>query len=185
MTLLTQIRPAITTVAAATLLLGIACPLAFVGAAGALAPSQAGGSLIENGGHVIGSALIGQNFTRPGYFHTRPSATAPAPDNADSSSASNLGPTSKALIDRVRGDVAGRHDVPADAVTTSGSGLDPDISPANANDQIARVAAARHLPAERVAALVAQATQAPALGVLGDARVNVLRLNLALDAMTR
>ncbi|MBB3174001.1 K+-transporting ATPase ATPase C chain [Endobacter medicaginis] len=183
MTVLAQIRPALTLVGVSTLALGFVLPLGFVGAAGLIAPSQAQGSLIERDGHVIGSALIGQTFARPDYFHPRPSATSPAPYNADNSSASNLGPTSKALIDRVRTDIAGRHEVPADALTTSGSGLDPDISPANARDQVARVAAARHLPAEQVATLVARSVRGPFLGIFGEPRVNVLRLNLALDAM--
>ena len=196
MTLNTEIRPAITVIAATTLLLGVIFPLGFTGLAKVAAPFQANGSLVERDGHVVGSALIGQNFTQPRYFHSRPSATTgpdpkdpsktvPAPDNAANSSASNLGPTSQALIDRIRTDLAGRKDVAPDAVTTSGSGLDPDISPANAAAQVARVAAARNLPPGRVADLVARNTRSPILGIFGEAHVNVLGLNMALDALQK
>lgn len=190
-----QLRPAVMLVILFTLLTGLAFPFAFVGLAGAVFPSQAGGSLIERDGKVVGSSLIGQTFSSDKYFQGRPSATTdtdpadstktvPAPYNAGSSGASNLGPTSKALIDRVTADVAkaGPAPVPGDAVTTSASGLDPDISPENADRQIARVAAARKLPEAQVRALVAANTSGRLLGVIGEPRVNVLQLNLALDA---
>ncbi|UFN48486.1 potassium-transporting ATPase subunit KdpC [Roseomonas sp. OT10] len=189
------LRPAATVVVGFTLLLGLAVPAAFTGIAGVALPSQAGGSLIERDGRVIGSALIGQTFTEARYFHPRPSATSAAdpqdgsktvdaPYNAAASAASQRGPTSQMLIDTVQERMAesGPAPVPADAVTASGSGLDPDISPENAARQVARVAAARAIPVERVRALVAANTVAPALGFLGAPRVNVLSLNLALDA---
>ena len=189
------LRPAVTMVVALTLLLGLAIPAAFTGLAGAVMPRQAGGSLIERDGRVVGSALIGQNFAEARYFHPRPSATSAAdpedstktvdaPYNASASAASQRGATAQVLIDAVRERVAeaGPAPVPADAVTASGSGLDPDISPENAARQVARVAAARNLPEARVRALVATATQGPELGFLGAPRVNVLALNLALDA---
>lgn len=177
-----HLRPAFTLIAVFTLLTGLAFPFAFTGFATGLVPGLAGGSLITQGGHVIGSSLIGQAFTKPGYFHGRPSATTPA-YNASASSGSNLGPTSKALVARVKADVAamGATPVPADAVTTSASGLDPDISPANAERQVARVAAARHLPEDQVRALVASHVQGRFLGIFGEPHVNVLALNLALD----
>jgi len=187
-------RPALTIVAGFTALLGIATPAVFTQVVGAVMPSQAGGSLIERDGRIVGSALIGQNFTEARYFHPRPSATSAAhpqdatktvdaPYNAAAGAASQRGPTSEALIDAVRKRVAaeGPAPVPADAVTASGSGLDPDISPENAARQVARVAQARNLPQERIRALVAANTTAPLLGLLGVPRVNVLRLNLALD----
>lgn len=190
------LRPAIATVGAFTLLLGLAAPLAMTGIAGVVFPHQAGGSLIERGGRVIGSALIGQNFTAPRYFHPRPSATTetdpqnpgstrPAPYNAAASAASQAGPGSAALLETLRARIAkaGPTPVPADAVTASASGLDPDISPENAMRQIPRIAAARGLPEERIAALVRAAAQPPELGMLGEAHVNVLRLNLALDRL--
>lgn len=189
------IRPAATLVCGFSLLLGIAVPAGFTQLAGALAPRQAGGSLIEQDGRVIGSVLIGQSFAADRYFHGRPSATtAPdpgdsgksldAPYNAAASAASQRGPSSQLLVEAVRERVAlaGPAPVPADAVTASGSGLDPDISPENAAGQIARVALARGLPEQRVRAILAENTTAPLLGFLGAARVNVLRLNLALDA---
>jgi K+-transporting ATPase ATPase C chain len=189
------IRPAATLVCGFSLLLGIAVPAGFTQLAGALAPRQAGGSLIERDGRVIGSVLIGQSFATDRYFHGRPSATtAPdpgdsgksldAPYNAAASAASQRGPSSQLLVEAVRERVAlaGPAPVPADAVTASGSGLDPDISPENAAGQIARVALARGLPEQRVRAILAENTTAPLLGFLGAARVNVLRLNLALDA---
>ena len=188
------LRPALVLVALFTLLTGVAFPLAFVGLGQAVFPDQANGSLIRRDGQVIGSALVGQDFTSAWYFHPRPSATSepdptdssktvPTPYAADNSAASNLGPTSKALIDRVRGAVPslGMKPVPADAVTTSASGLDPDISPANAADQVARVAAARHVPVAAVDALLARHTRGRLFGFIGEARVNVLQLNLALD----
>ena len=182
-------------IVAFTLLLGLAIPAAFTGVARAVFPYQSGGSLIERDGRVVGSALIGQNFTEARYFHPRPSATSgadpadstktvDAPYNAAASAASQRGPTSEALLDAVKERVAeaGATPVPADAVTASGSGLDPDISPENAARQVARVAQARGLPEERVRALVAANTKGPQLGLLGVARVNVLGVNLALDA---
>lgn len=178
-----------------TALLGIAYPLAMVGVAGAAFPGQAGGSLIEKDGKVVGSNLIGQSFTGEGYFHGRPSATTDtdpadatktvaAPYNAASSSASNLGPTSRALIDRVKEDAdrLGKG-VPVDLVTTSGSGLDPHISPQAAAWQVARVARARGLPEAEVQRLVAEHTEGRMYGLLGEPRINVLQLNLALDAL--
>ncbi len=188
------LRPALAIVGLFTLLLGLAVPVAFTGAAGLVFPVQAGGSLIGRDGRVIGSALLGQDFTAARYFHPRPSATTeadpeqegatrPAPYNAASSAASQLGPTSAALKDAVAQRVAalGGGPVPADAVTASGSGLDPHISPENAARQIRRVAEARGLPEARVAALVRQHTQDREFGILGEPRVNVLALNLALD----
>ena len=191
-----HLRPAIVLVLLFTLLLGGAMPLLFTSVAGIVVPFQAGGSLIERDGKVIGSALLGQNFTSEKYFQPRPSATTnpdpndatktvAAPYDASSSGASNLAPTSKALIDRVTKDVKklGPAPVPADAVTTSASGLDPDISPANALRQVAGVAKARGLPEAKVRALVLANTQETFLGLIGEARVNVLKLNLALDAL--
>lgn len=196
MLLLRQMRPALTLVVLLTIFLGGVMPLAMTGIASAWFPHQAGGSLVMKDGKVIGSALVGQNFASAGYFHPRPSATTdtdpndstktvPAPYNADNSAGSNLGPTSKALIDRVRADVAsaGPAPVPGDAVTTSASGLDPDISPANAVRQVARVAAARRLPEATLQALVDGQTRGRFLGLVGEPRVNVLALNLALDAL--
>ena len=196
--MLSQIRPAIVMIVLLTLITGIAYPLAMTGIGQAIFPSQANGSLIEKDGKVIGSSLIGQNFASDKYFHGRPSATTDAdpndstktissPYNADNSSGSNLGPTSKALIDRMKGDVdtlkkESDKPIPVDLVTTSASGLDPDITPAAAEFQIDRVAKARGLSAEAVRQLVAQATEGRPFGVLGEVRVNVLKLNLALDA---
>jgi K+-transporting ATPase ATPase C chain len=161
-------------------------------------PFQAGGSLVGHNGQIVGSALIGQSFTGPQYFHPRPSALMgadpkdpsrqiPTPYDASGSGASNLGPTSKALIARVKADLAkqGPAPVPADAVTTSGSGLDPDISPENAARQVARVAAARGLQPAEVQRLADANTAGQLLGFLGQPRVNVLRLNLALDALKK
>lgn len=192
-----EFRPALILVVLLTVLTGLAAPLAMTGLLGLAFPFQAGGSLLEDHGKIIGSALIGQNFTAPGYFHPRPSATTepdpkdasktiPVPYAADNSNASNLAPTAKALIDRVKGDLAaaGPAPVPADAVTSSASGLDPDISPENARRQIARVARARHLPEGRIADLVAAHTDKPFLGFIGEARVNVLALNRALDQLS-
>jgi K+-transporting ATPase ATPase C chain len=192
----TILRPALGVVVAFTLLLGLAVPLAFTGVAGLVLPVQAGGSLVERDGRVVGSALIGQDFGAARYFHPRPSATteadptAPgstraAPYNAASSAASQLGPTSAALLDAVRERVGtlGGGPVPADAVTASASGVDPHVSPENAARQVARVAAARGLPEARVADLVARHTEGRTFGLLGAPRVNVLILNLALDGM--
>jgi K+-transporting ATPase ATPase C chain len=190
------LRPAFVVVGLFTVLLGIAAPGAMTAVSLVAFPSQANGSLITRDGKVIGSALLGQNFTAARYFHPRPSATSePDPDNAGktrdkpyngaASAASNLAPTSAALLERITTAVAeqGGEKVPADAVTTSGSGLDPHISPENAARQVARVAEARGLPAARVQALVAVHTEGRLLGLLGEPRVNVLLLNLALDAM--
>ena len=193
-----EIRPAIVLVIALTVITGLAYPLAMTGIAGVLFPSQAQGSLIERDGKVVGSVLIGQDFTSEGYFHGRPSATTapdpqdstktvPAPYNAANSGGSNLGPTNKALIERVQGDLEKLKQenpsaqVPTDLVTTSGSGLDPHISPAAALFQVPRVAKARNLPEDRVGQLVQEHTEGRFLGLLGEPRVNVLELNLALD----
>lgn len=190
----TMLRPALALVLMFTLITGIAMPLAMTGVAQLAFPYQANGSLVERNGKVIGSALIGQNFATAQYFHPRPSATTeadpeqpgktrPAPYNAAASAASQLGPTSEDLLAAVRERVAanGPAPVPADMVTASGSGLDPDISPANALRQVARVAAAHGMPEERVRALVLRQVEGRAFGLLGEPRVNVLRLNLALD----
>jgi K+-transporting ATPase ATPase C chain len=198
--MLQYIRPAIVLIVLMTLLLGVIYPFAITGFAMVVFPHRAGGSMITRDGTVIGSALIGQNFTSDKYFHGRPSATntpdpndpsknVDAPYNAANSSGSNLGPTSQALVDRVKSDVeAWRKDgvtepIPADAVTTSASGLDPDISPAYALLQVARVAKARNLPEDRVRALVMSETSGRVLGFIGESRVNVLKLNLALDGL--
>ena len=196
--LASAIRPAVVLIAVFTLLTGLALPLGFVGVGRAVLPYQAGGSLIERDGTVVGSALIGQAFTGDRFFHPRPSATTvadpgdsskqvPAPYNAAASLASNMGATSKDLVARVTAAMttAGPAPVPADAVTTSASGLDPHITPANALRQVARVAAARGMPDDRVRALVAENTEGRLLGLVGEPRVNVLRLNLALDAAQR
>lgn len=195
--MLRHFRASIVMLLSMTVLLGLAYPLAMIGLTGAIFPSQAKGSLIERDGKVIGSSLIGQNFTGEGYFHGRLSATldtdpadstktVSAPYNAANSSGSNLGPTSKALIDRVKEDAdkLGRG-VPVDLVTTSGSGLDPHISPASAAWQVARVAKARNLPEADIQRLVAQHTEGRMYGLLGEPKVNVLQLNLALDAQAK
>ena len=181
--MLSHLRPAFVMLILFTLLLGLAYPLAMTGVAGLAFPAQASGSPVHQGDKLIGSSLIGQAFTTDTYFHPRPSAPAYDPM---ASGGSNLGPLSKKLIDRVTGDVAALKasgPVPADAVTTSASGLDPDISPANALSQVARVATARKLPLDKVATLVADHTEGPLLGVIGEAHVNVLALNLALDKL--
>ena len=199
--MLREIRPAILVLVVLTLITGLAYPLAMTGIAGAIFPTQAQGSLIEKNGKVIGSALIGQEWKEDKYFHGRPSATlAPdpadstktmsAPYNAANSGGSNLGPTSKALADRFKEDVEKlkaenpNAAVPVDLVTTSGSGLDPDISPEAALFQVPRVAKARSLPEDRVRQLVTENTKGRPAGVLGEPRVNVLALNLALDSAT-
>jgi K+-transporting ATPase ATPase C chain len=194
-----QLRPAIVMIVVMTVLTGLAYPLAMTGIAEAIFPYQAHGSLIEKNGKIVGSALIGQNFTSAKYFHGRPSATTePDPKDstktismpyaADNSSGSNLGPTAKPLIDRIKDDAAKLKaenpgtPIPVDLVTTSASGLDPDISPAAAAFQVPRVAKARGMSGNQVRDLVAAATSGRTLGIFGEPRVNVLRLNLALDA---
>lgn len=179
------LRPALVLVALLTLLLGVAAPLALTALAGAVLPYRAGGSLLERDGHPVGSALLGQAFASPRYFQPRPSSAGTAGYDATASAASQLPPTSAALRDSVRerAAAAGAAPVPADAVTGSASGLDPHISPANAARQVARVAAARGLPEARVRELLAAHTQGRELGLFGEPRVNVLELNLALDAL--
>ncbi len=186
--MIAQFRPAIALFALFTLLTGVAYPMAVTAVAGVFFPDQAEGSLVRRDGKVVGSALIGQRFVDPRYFHPRPSAAGDDGYDASASSGSNLGPLSAKLIDRAKGDIeAFRADtpagsIPADAVTTSGSGLDPHISPANAKAQIMRVAKARGASPAWVAALVAEHLEGRPLGFLGEPRVNVLALNLALDA---
>ena len=195
-----HIRPAIVMIVVMTLITGLAYPLAMTGIAQVLFPYQANGSLIEKDGKVIGSALIGQNFESDKYFHGRPSATTepdpkdptktvPVPYAADNSAGSNLGPTSKALADRVKDDAAKlaaenpNTPIPVDLVTTSASGLDPDITPAGAFFQVPRVAKARGLPEAQVRQLVESQVTGRLFGVIGEPHVNVLKLNMALDAM--
>jgi K+-transporting ATPase ATPase C chain len=197
--MLKEVRPAVVSLLALTMITGLAYPLAVTGIAAVLFPYQAQGSLVERGGQIVGSALIGQEFKEDRYFHGRPSATTapdpadasktiPAPYNAANSGGSNLGPTSKALADRLSEDVAKLKAenpaaaIPVDLVTTSGSGLDPDVSPEGALFQVPRVAKARGVPEEQLRKLVTASVQPPLGGVLGEPRVNVLKLNLALDA---
>src|ERR1700759_4934252 len=196
--MLKEIRPAILVLVALTAITGLAYPLAMTGIAGAIFPAKAQGSLIEKDGKVVGSALIGQEFKDDKYFHGRPSATlapdpndstktVPAPYNAANSGGSNLGPTSKALADRLKEDVDKlkaenpNAAVPVDLVTTSASGLDPDISPEAAQFQVPRVAKARNIPEEQLKQIVTSNTEGRLLGLIGEPRVNVLELNLALD----
>lgn len=196
--MLQEVRPAIVFIIALTLITGLVYPLVMTGVAGLFFPYQAQGSLIEKDGQVVGSALIGQEFTSDRYFHGRPSATlgpdpadpsktASVPYNAVNSMGSNLGPTNKALIDRVKTDVErlkaenSSSPVPTDLVTTSGSGLDPDISPAAALFQVPRVAKERNMSEDSVRQLVTEQIEGRTLGIFGEPRVNVLALNLALD----
>jgi potassium-transporting ATPase KdpC subunit len=198
--MLREIRPAIVVLVALTLICGLLYPLALTGIAEVIFPYQAQGSMIERDGKVVGSELIGQVFTSDKYFHGRPSATTatdpndatktvPAPYNAVNSGGSNLGPSNKALIDRVQGDMDtlkkenSSAAVPIDLVTTSASGLDPHISPEAALFQVPRIAKARNLPEDRVRQLVQDQTEGRLLGLIGEPRVNVLLLNLALDKM--
>jgi potassium-transporting ATPase KdpC subunit len=199
--MLREIRPAIVVLVALTLITGLVYPLAMTGIAQVAFPYQANGSMIERDGKVVGSALIGQDFASDKYFHGRPSATTapdpkdptktvPAPYNAANSGGSNLGPSNKALVDRVKGDLAKLQKenpgtpVPIDLVTTSASGLDPDISPAAALFQVPRVAKARNVPEERVRQLVEDNTQGRLFGLLGEPHINVLKLNIALDHLS-
>lgn len=187
-------RPALVLIAAFTALLGAALPAGIAGLAGVAAPTLAGGSLVTRNGQPVGSALIGQVFSQDKYFWPRPSALSgtdpkdaskhvPTPYDASESGASNLAPTAQALADRVKGDMPrfGGSNIPGDAVTSSGSGLDPDISPENAALQVARVARARGLAPDLVRGIVVRHTEAPLLGFIGAPHVNVLALNLALD----
>ncbi|ACB79128.1 potassium-transporting ATPase, C subunit [Methylorubrum populi BJ001] len=200
--MLTHLRPALVLLTALTAITGLAYPLAMTGLAGAIFPARAAGSLIERDGRIVGSALIGQSFSQAHYFHGRPSVTTatdpadagktvPAPYNAANSMGSNLGPTSAVLAERVKGDLAALSaenpgaPVPVDLVTTSGSGLDPDIAPEAALFQVPRVARARGMPEDRLRALVTAQVEGRTFGVLGERRVNVLALNLAVDELAR
>jgi potassium-transporting ATPase KdpC subunit len=196
--MLKEIRPAIVLLVALTLITGVIYPFAMTGIARVIFPTQSQGSLVEENGKIVGSALIGQEFKSDRYFHGRPSATVspdpndttktvPAPYNAANSGGSNLGPTNKSLMERVQGDMDRLQqenpssEVPIDLVTTSGSGLDPHISPAAAHFQVPRVAKARNMSEDSVQRLVDEQVEGRTLGILGEPRVNVLALNLALD----
>ena len=198
--MLRQLRPAVVLLILLSALTGLLYPLAITGIAQAVMPHRANGSLVGKAGAPVGSVLIGQNFASDRYFHGRPSATqgpdpadasktVDAPYNADNSTGSNLGPTSQKLVDRVKADVETKRaagwatPIPADAVTTSASGLDPEISPATAFAQVPAVAKARGLPEDKVQAMVAAHVEGRALGLIGEPGVNVLQLNLTLDAM--
>ena len=184
-----EFRPAVISFLLLTLLTGIAYPLLVTGISQVTMPAKANGSLIMKEGKPVGSSLIGQSFSDPKYFWSRPSATGPMPNNATSSGGSNLGPTNPALLDAVKGRVQALRDadpgntqpVPVDLVTTSASGLDPHISPAAAEYQLARVARVRKLDPDALRKLVAEHTEGRQFGILGESRVNVLELNLALD----
>lgn len=190
-TLTSQLRPAVSVFALLTVVTGLAYPYAMNGLAQATFPAEAAGSLIVRDGKLVGSSLVGQNFTDPGHFWGRPSATGPQPYNGAASGGSNQGPLNPALADAVKAriealrvaDPDNTAPIPVDLVTASGSGLDPHLSPAAAEYQVARVARARGLDPEDVRALVAQHRSEPQFGLFGDARVNVLTLNLALDAL--
>jgi len=187
--MLSQLWPALRINIFLTILLGVAYPLAVTGISQVLFPHQANGSLITQNGQVIGSELIGQNFTKPEYFQPRPSAAGNDGYDPNASGGFNYGPTNQKLIDRVKASVEKFHKenpdyqgpIPADLLTASGSGLDPEISPASAQAQTSRVAKARGIPADQLGQLVAQYTKSPDLGLIGEPRVNVLKLNLALD----
>ncbi len=198
--MLREIRPAIVVLVALTFITGLVYPLVMTGIAQVIFPYQASGSMIERDGKVVGSELIGQDFSNDKYFHGRLSATTapdpqdptksvPAPYNAANSGGSNLGPSNKALVDRVQADIARLQKenpgtpVPADLVTTSASGLDPEISPEAALFQAPRIAKARKLPEDRIRQLVDDTTEGRFLGLLGEPRVNVLKLNIALDRL--
>ena len=197
--MLRELRPTVVLLVAFTIITGLIYPGIVTAIAQALFPHQAGGSLVVADGKIIGSELIGQNFTADKYFHGRPSAitttdakgnTVPDPYDAANSAGSNLGPTSKALMLRVQGDAAKLKDgsvapIPVELVTTSASGLDPEITPAGAAYQVPRVAKARRLPEDKIAAFVAAATVERTVGVLGEPRVNVLKLNLLLDGVVK
>ena len=189
--MLSQLRPAATLLGSFTVLLGLLYPLAMTSLSGAVFPAQAHGSLVMRDGQPVGSSLIGQDFTQDRYLQPRPSAAGTGHGyDASSSSGTNLGPTSAKLADRLKTDseamrsATGASTLPADAITTSGSGLDPDISPAFAELQVARIAGARSLPEAEVRRVIAQNMAGRAFGFLGEPRVNVLAVNLALDALT-
>lgn len=189
--MLSQLRPALVLTLILTVLTGLLYPLAITGAAGVLFPQAAKGSPIERDGIIVGSALVGQNFSSPQYFWPRPSATGPDPYNGAASTGSNYAPTSKAMLERIAAAVAALRQtspqagpIPADAVTTSGSGLDPDISPANAATQVGRIAAARNIDPAAITQMIAQTTDQPLLGIFGEPKINVLAINIKLDKLT-